>query len=251
MVALRRSAQSQPRVPLVVKPSWVDSPMDDLKEEHFRGCEALVHLAAHSANVPYDTLENCVRWNVLAPLKMFSVAANAGIKSFVVAGSCFEYGRSAKRYKFIPPDAPLEPTLSYPASKAAASVAFHAFACAQDARLLILRVFQAFGEGELESRFWPSLRKAAFAGEDFPLTAGEQVRDFIPVGQVASAFVAALTRTDLKPGEAKVENLGTGQPQTVRAFAEHWWKAWHAKGSLLIGQLPYRENDVMRYVPKI
>jgi nucleoside-diphosphate-sugar epimerase len=225
--------------------------MDQLGEEHFRSCNVLVHLAAHSANVPYDTLENCVHWNVLAPLKMFSAAAKAGIKSFIVAGSCFEYGRSAERHEFIPPDAPLEPTLSYPASKAAASVAFHAFACERNVRLLVLRIFQVFGEGELETRFWPSLRKAALTGRDFPMTKGEQVRDFIPVEQVAERFVAALARTDLKPGEPRMENVGTGRPQTVRAFAEHWWHHWHATGKLIPGALPYRENEVMRYVPRV
>src|ERR1035437_7798950 len=94
VVALRRSVESQPRVPLISTTQWVDSPMDELNPDDFADCQVLVHLAAHSANVPYDTLENCIRWNVLAPLKLFSLAADAGVKTFVVAGSCFEYGRS-------------------------------------------------------------------------------------------------------------------------------------------------------------
>lgn len=223
--------------------------MDELRPAQFHGCTALVHLAAHSANVPYDILENCIRWNVLAPLHMCSAAVEAGIETFVIAGSCFEYGRSGERYDFIPPDAPLEPIQTYPTSKAAASIAFHGFACDHNVRLLLLRIFQVFGDGELESRLWPSLRRAAFAGEDYPMTDGEQVRDFISVEQVAATFVAALNRTDLLPGQPKVENLGTGQPQTLRTFAEHWWAAWKAKGRLRFGEIPYRANEVMRYVP--
>jgi nucleoside-diphosphate-sugar epimerase len=249
--ALRLLSQPETRLPLVQQPDWVDVPMEELTVDHFRDCKVLVHLAAHSANVPYDTLDNCVRWNVQAPLKMFSVAAQAGISTFIVAGSCFEYGLSGQRYEFIPPDAPLEPTLSYPASKAAASVVFHAFACERKVRLLILRIFQVFGEGEPESRLWPSLRRAALAGEDLPMTAADQIRDFIPVEQVADAFINALSRTDLKPGEPRIENLGTGKPQTLREFAEHWWKFWGAKGKLRFGALPYRPNEVMRYVPEI
>lgn len=83
------------------------------------------------------------------------------------------------------------------------------------------------------------------------MTAGEQVRDFIPVETVADAFVAALARTDLQAGEPKIENVGTGKPQTLRAFAEDWWKQWNAKGKLKIGAVPYRANEVMRYVPEI
>jgi nucleoside-diphosphate-sugar epimerase len=251
IVALRRSAASQLRVPLRKEPQWLDATMEELRTEHFQGCAALVHLAAHSANVPYDTLENCVRWNVLAPLQMCAAAAQAGVGTFIVAGSCFEYGRSGERYDFIPPDAPLEPTQTYPASKAAASVALHGFACDRKVRLLLLRIFQVFGEGELESRLWPSLRRAALAGQDYPMTKGEQIRDFIPVEQVAAAFVAALQRTDLQPGQPRIENLGTGQPQTLRAFAEHWWRKWNAKGQLRLGEVPYRANEVMRYVPQV
>lgn len=251
VIALRRNAQSQPRVALDVEPQWLEAGMDDLQPEHFKDCTALVHLAAHSANVPYDTLENCVRWNVQVPMQMCSRAAQAGVGTFIVAGSCFEYGRSGERYEFIPPDAPLEPTQTYPTSKAAASVAFHGFACDRNIRLLLLRIFQVFGPGEAESRLWPSLRRAALSGADYPMTLGDQVRDFIPVEQVAAAFVAALDRTDLQNGKPRIENLGTGQPQTLRAFAEHWWRVWNAPGQLRLGEVPYRANEVMRYVPQI
>ena len=38
--------------------------MDEAVVADFEDCEALVHLAAHTPNVPYDTLENCLYWNV-------------------------------------------------------------------------------------------------------------------------------------------------------------------------------------------
>ena len=43
--------------------------------------------------------------------------------------------------------------------------------------VIVLRPFEVFGEGQHESLFWPSLQKAALAGEDFAMTAGEQFRD--------------------------------------------------------------------------
>ena len=83
------------------------------------------------------------------------------------------------------------------------------------------------------------------------MTAGEQARDFVPVETVAEQFATALTRTDLRAGEPKIENVGTGKPQTLRDFAGHWWKHWDAKGKLKIGALPYRAGEVMRYAPEI
>lgn len=251
MVALRHRPESLPRVPLEREPTWIDRPMDQLTADDFRDCGALVHLAAHSANVPYDSLENCLLQNVLAPLAMMRAAAAAGVRRFIVAGSCFEYGRAGERYEAIPTDAPLEPTASYPASKAAASVAFHALACEENFELLILRIFQVFGEGEPESRFWPGLRRAALAGEDFPMSEGLQVRDFIDVRDVAAAFVQAVGRTDLQAGQPRIEHLGSGRPQSLIEFARGQWSAFQATGKLLPGAMPMRPNEVMRFVPEM
>ncbi|MGD1089575.1 MAG: NAD-dependent epimerase/dehydratase family protein [Verrucomicrobiota bacterium] len=248
VIALKRMG-GLPRIKLPAQPQWLEREMPEVTVGDLQGSQILVHLAAHSANVPYDTLGECLRWNVFESCSLFEKAILAGVRRFIVAGSCFEYGKSGERYDFIPVNAPLEPAQSYPISKAAASIALAGLAREKNLEMLILRIFQVFGEGELESRFWPLLRKAALAGKDFPMTAGEQVRDFIPVEQVAEIFVNSLSRTDLKPGTPIIENVGTGEPRTLRAFAEHWWRHWNAKGKLLIGTVPYRENEVMRYVP--
>lgn len=247
--ALKRPS-STPRIALEEDPEWLIGSLDDLKPHDIEGCNVVVHLAAHSGNVPYDTLENCLYWNVLAPLRMIRAAKQAGIERFIVAGSCFEYGLSANEYDFIPASAPLRPVQTYPASKAAASVALHALAVEEKLSLAILRIFHAYGEGEADSRFWPSLKQAALSEKDFPMSSGEQIRDFTPVADVVEAFIRCLEH-HLTPGVPFVGNVGTGKPQTLREFAEHWWKAWGASGKLLLGQVPYRVGEVMRYVPDL
>ncbi|WP_168564679.1 NAD-dependent epimerase/dehydratase family protein [Crateriforma spongiae] len=251
VIGLRRLPTSKPRITLAKQPTWIDSALDEVPESAFSGCDAVVHLAAHTANVPYDTLENCIRWNVLAPLTLFRTAISAGIDRFVVAGSCFEYGRSGERYEFIPPDAPLEPTHSYPASKAAASIAFSQLAIEENLRLSIHRIFQVFGEGEAESRLWPSLKRAAESGNDFPMTSGNQVRDFVSVTEVAKKIVDSVVRDDIAPGEPAIENVGSGNPCRLRDFAEEWWSRFGANGKLQFGALPSRPNEVTRYVPEL
>jgi nucleoside-diphosphate-sugar epimerase len=248
---LRRNASSRPRVALSPEPQWLTKSMQEVAADDFAGCDALVHLAAHTPNVPYDSLENCLHWNLTVPLQMFRVAERAGLRRFVVAGTCFEYGRAGERYEFIPPDAPLEPTLSYPTSKAAASIAFIGFAAETGVQLSIHRIFQVFGEGESENRLWPSLRRAALAGEDMAMTPGEQVRDFVPVEQVAATLLDACTNMAVQPSIAKIVNIGTSHPHTVRQFAETWWANWNAAGKLHFGAHPYRDGEVMRYVPLV
>jgi nucleoside-diphosphate-sugar epimerase len=225
--------------------------MENVRSEALEGCEALIHLAAHSANVPYDTLENCLVENVIKPLALFRAAILAGVRRFIVAGTCFEYGREGERHEFIAATAGLFPTQSYPASKAAASVVLHALACEASLELLILRIFQVYGEGEAYGRFWPSLRQAALSGEDFEMTEGSQVRDFVPVQRVAAAFVEALARQDLEPGRPKIENLGSGQPMSLAEFAEREWQRFGATGKLIRGAKPMRVGEIMRYAPRM
>lgn len=247
VVALRRPG-SRPRIALAREPHWVDGALDAEHAEALQGCEAFVHLASHTPNPPYDTLERCLYWNVWAASKLAEQACAAGVTRFLVAGSCFEYGRSAERFDEIPVDAPLEPVLSYPVSKAAASVAFLALGRRPELRLQYSRIFQVYGEGEQATRLWPSLRRAALAGEDFPMSRGEQVRDFIAVQDVARHFVEALPLQGVQPGEPRVAHVASGRAQTLIDFAQQWWRQWGATGRLLPGAVPYRPGELMRLV---
>jgi nucleoside-diphosphate-sugar epimerase len=243
--ALRRPG-SQPRLPLAQQPQWIDGALDGDYSAELQGVDVLVHLASHTPNPPYDTLDKCLYWNVFAAAQLARQATEQGVRQMIVAGSCFEYGRSAERVPFIEVDTPLEPALSYPTSKAAASVAFLGLARELNLQLKLMRIFQVYGEGEQATRLWPSLRAAAQEGRDFPMSAGEQVRDFIAVEEVARQFVQALDFSDVAPGQPQVSHVATGQPQTLLAFAQHWWQHWGGTGKLIPGAVPYRHNEVMR-----
>lgn len=251
VVALRRNLNSQPRIPLLKEPLWITKALDQVGQGDLEGVDVIIHLAAHSMYPPYDTLDNCLYWNLTAPLQLFNEALKADITKFIVAGSCFEYGLSGEEFEFIPVEAVLKPTLSYAASKAASSIAFFQFAYQHQIKLSYHRIFQVYGEGEAETRLWPSLKNAALAGENFPMTAGEQIRDFIAVEDVANYFVKACLNDDLILGKPEFYNVGSGQPQSIFEFSDYWWQKWQAKGQLLKGILPYRVGEVMRYVPKV
>jgi nucleoside-diphosphate-sugar epimerase len=212
--------------------------------------EVFIHFASHTPNPPYDSLEQCTYWNVYAALKLASQAVKVGVKKFIIAGSCFEYGKSSERLTRLDVGSSLEPALSYPTSKAAASIAFLGLAREKNLQLKLLRIFQVFGEGEPANRLWPSLREAALSGADFPMSKGEQLRDFIPVEEVAKTFLQAMNFDNTQPGKPLIEHVATGTPQTVLEFSRHWWEFWQAKGKLEVGVVPYRHNEMMRVITK-
>ncbi len=250
VVAIRRP-DSQPRIPLEAEPRWIEKPLADLDPADLEGCEAFVHFAAVGVSPQKASWESCFQMNVMDSLHAWRLAVTAGVRRFILCGSCFEYGASGENLQTIPPDCPLQPTAPYHASKAAASMAAIGLCRSEKLHCSILRPFHAYGEGEEEYRFWPSLRHAALSGEDFPMTFGEQVRDFIPVEQVASAFLHALEKEPPLTGIPEIKNIGTGKPQTLREFAEFWWSHWGATGKLQFGAVPYRPDEVMRYVPEL
>lgn len=230
---------------------WLQVPMDELQPGHFDGVQALVHLASVGISPRVASWDECFHWNVAAMIRLVRQAHAAGVRRVVAAGTFAEYGRSADAFDTIPPDAPLLPTNAYAASKAAGFMALSALSAELQLELAYLRIFSAFGEGQHASNFWPSLRAAALAGQDFEMTPGEQVRDYIPVEDVAAAFVEAALRPGLPAGLPTAENVGTGRPVTMRAFAEHWWRVWGATGRLLVGAKPYRPNEPMRFVARL
>ena len=250
IIAIKRK-NSQPRVPLNKEPKWVVCSLDEDARSFMDGSDVFVHLATHSASHPYDDLENCLYWNVYASIKLADQAKDVGINKFLITGTCYEYGLSAKDYKFIPVTASLQPTSPYPISKASASIAFMGFAIERQIQLRILRVFQVYGEGDHPSRLWQSLREAALKGKDFPMTLSEQIRDFIDVKEVAKKIVEGLNFDNIKNGLPLTENIGSGTEQSLKDFASYWWKYWQATGEIKFGSIPYRENEIMRLVPDL
>ena len=234
---------------------WVQWDLSSDQSSDFKrgldGVEGLIHLAASGVDARSSTWADCFDVNVTSALRLWLFAVESGVKRIVNLGSCFEYGAAADSHWLIPVSAAPEPMNAYAASKAAATMALHGVAASHPVRAITLRPCVVFGEGESEYRLWPSLRRAAFAGADFPMTTGEQIRDFLPVEVVATRLCEALTRDDLAPGRLLVENIGSGKPQSVREFATYWWGHWEAADKLLFGAVPHRASECLRIAPKL
>ncbi|HQF71446.1 MAG TPA: epimerase, partial [Promineifilum sp.] len=90
----------------------------------------------------------------------------------------------------------------------------------------------------------PAALRAARAGQDFPMTAGQQEKDWIHVDDVAAGLLALLGR-DLPPGATA--ELGTGQTTTVRAVVERLYALVGRGGRPLPGALPSRPGEAPRH----
>ncbi|NDD91843.1 NAD(P)-dependent oxidoreductase [bacterium] len=250
-VVAQRRPGSRSRLTLSREPQWINRQLDDNFSAELAGCDAVVHLAAHTPNPPYAPLDECLYWNVFATVRLLQQASAQGVKDVLVAGTYFEYGANADSQDYVHPATETRPVLSYPISKAAASTSCLGLARELGLRLQVLRIFHVYGEGEAATRFWPSLRAAALDGRDFPMSAGTQIRDFIAVEDAARQLLAALDFAGVEAGRPHIRNIGTGKALSLLDFAQQWWATWKAVGKLRPGQIGLRPGEPSRVVANV
>ena len=175
----------------------------------------------------------------------------AGIDKFLVCGSCFEYGFSGNEYLKIPINAQLKPIGAYAYSKAVSGLSSLNIAKNKKLKLILARLFHIYGEGEDSHRFWPSLVKAAKEGKDFKMTKGNQLRNFTNVQQAVTSLLNLCNDLDFVQEGGIIKNVGSNNNLKLKDFAYQEWKKLNAKGNIILGYYPYKENEIMSYMPEL
>jgi len=213
-----------------------------------KGVDSIVHFASAGVSPRKANWDELYYWNVGCTLKLLKSAAEADVQKVLISGSFIEYGLSANKYDYIPTSAALLPTTPYASSKAAAFELAYGFCLEAKISLFYNRIFSAYGEGQFEQNLWPSLKKAAESGEDFNMSSGIQIRDFISVEDVGNIFLRDL-KLDVKGDFApRINNVCSGKGTSVLEFASYWWNKWNAKGKLIPNKLLNRKNEPIRFV---
>ncbi len=195
----------------------------------------IIHLAAIGVTRPNLPFVEAFRVNVGGTINLLNAAGHVGgAQRIVAAGTSYEHG--ARRN-----GEGLDPFNAYSASKVAAWACARAAYNAWNAPIVWLRPFQVYGPGQRDAALIPAAIRAALGGADFPMTAGEQQRDFIFVDDVVRGFLAAL----VAPGiEGHALDLGAGSLHRVRDVVAQIWRLAGARGKMRVGDLPYRPGEV-------
>src|SRR4029077_12935796 len=106
------------------------------------------------------------------------------------------------------------------------------------------RIFHLYGPYEYPSRLVPSVIISLLKDELARCTHGRQVRDFMHVDDVASAFVALLD-SDV----AGIVNIGSGEPVTIRSLVTRIASTIKAEGRVEFGAISVAPNDPPVLIP--
>ena len=159
--------------------------------------------------------------------------AASGLKTLVVAGTCFEYGM---RPGCLHEDTTPLPSNPYGFAKDALRRELEFLKETTPFELRWLRLFYLYGSGQPPTSLYSQFRAAVARGDRrFDMSAGEQLRDFMKVEDAAAAMVAVA----LAPRAPGILNICSGAPTSVRELVERWRAETAAEIELNLGAFPY------------
>ncbi|HWH44924.1 MAG TPA: SDR family NAD(P)-dependent oxidoreductase [Thermoleophilaceae bacterium] len=179
------------------------------------GVDAVIHLGAQIA-IPYSYLNprDFVATNVTGTLNVLQAARAADLERVVHVSTSEVYGTPDEVP--ITEAHPLRPQSPYAASKVAADMLVHSFACSYGLRTAIVRPFNTFGPRQSQRAIVPTIVAQALAGEEVALGALDPRRDLTFVTDTAAGIVA-VGLADAAVG--RTVQLGTGGDVSVRELA--------------------------------
>jgi nucleoside-diphosphate-sugar epimerase len=212
------------------------------KEDCFdllRRPDALIHLAWDG--LPnYSSLHH-FESELPRQYHFLNAMVNAGLSSMLVTGTCFEYGMQSGP---LSEDLPALPDNPYGHAKDALRRQLQFLQAADRFNLTWARLFYMYGDGQSPTALYPQLKQAVMSGDRvFNMSGGEQLRDYLPVADVARYIVAlALARCN-----AGIVNICSGQPVSIRKLVERWLKKNGWEIELNLGYYPYADYEPMAF----
>ncbi|HEX5707260.1 MAG TPA: NAD(P)-dependent oxidoreductase [Pyrinomonadaceae bacterium] len=197
----------------------------------------LLHMAWYAEPGKFWTADVNTEW-VRASRELFDEFARRGGERVVASGTCAEYAWGHGEGICTEGETPLQPSTLYGMSKLVAYNALVSRAQSGDFSVAWGRIFFLYGPHEHPARLVSSVIRALLRGERVALTHGRQVRDFLHVEDVASAFVALL--------DTEVEgpvNIASGRAVTLRDLIERIADALDGRQLVDFGARPAPEGE--------
>jgi nucleoside-diphosphate-sugar epimerase len=195
----------------------------------------LLHFAWYAKPGEYWTSTENISW-VKASLALLQSFAHHGGQRVVMAGTCAEYDWD---YGYCSPTVtPLRPATLYGVCKHSLQMMLNAFSSRTGLSSAWGRIFFLYGPYEHPDKLVSSIICSLLKNEPARCTHGNQIRDYLFVEDVASAFVSLL----MSPVNGPV-NIASGRPITLRELALAAADCLNARERVHFGALPSPPNE--------
>jgi UDP-glucose 4-epimerase len=183
--------------------------------------DCVYHLAARvlvSESILYPREYNDV--NAGGTVSVMEAMRDAGVRRVVFTSSGAVYGEQA--HQPVREDQPPNPQSPYAVSKLAAEYYVRTIGALWGIETVILRIFNAYGPGQSLPPSHPPvvprfLHQALRGGSLVVFGGGGQTRDFVYIGDVVEALVAAATAADV---DRRIVNVGSARDTSINDLAD-------------------------------
>jgi len=166
---------------------------------------------------------------------------SGGLKDLTVTGTCLEYGM---REGSLDENMPADPYVAYARGKDALRRHLEALQKSHSFVFRWARLFYMYGRGQNPKSLFSQLDIALEKGETtFNMSGGQQVRDFLPIEDVARYIV----RIALQKEVTGIINVCSGRPVTVQRLVEDYMRKKGRSLVLNLGYYPYPDYEPMRF----
>lgn len=208
-------------------------------EKRFGRADAVMHLAWQG--LPnYKALFHFEK-NLPANYSFLKSLVSAGYKHLLVTGTCLEYGMQSGCLAES-----LEPRPATPYSLAKDTLRRFLEELQKESPFILqwARLFYMYGEGQNPNSLLAQLDRAIDRGDQsFNMSGGEQLRDYLPVAEVASRLVGLLEHPEL----SGPINICSGTPISVRRLVENRIAERGGNIRLNLGYYPYLDYEPMAF----
>ncbi len=198
--------------------------------------DVVLHLASEvSGGRDLQLVLPMLRANLLAAVNVMVACAEVGCPRVVLAGSMEEPDMG---------DADAVAQSPYAVAKWGALAYARHFQALHALPVVHLRVFMAYGPGQLDVRkLVPYVTVSLLRGEAPKLTSGARAVDWVYVDDVVDAFL----RAAVAPGaEGRSLDIGSGELVTARSLVACLWELVHADVQPAFGAIPDRALERVR-----
>ena len=201
--------------------------------------DAMIHLAWEGLPNYKDAFH--LDENLPRHLAFLTNLINNGLTNLSVTGTCFEYGM---KDGCLSEEMDCAPANAYAVAKNELRIQLQQLNASQSFKFKWIRLFYMYGEGQSVKSLISQLETALDNNEPhFNMSGGQQVRDFLPVEEVAANIV----KIALQNKVLGIINCCGGKPVTVRSFVEDYIKVKNKSILLNLGYYPYTDYEPMKF----
>ena len=180
----------------------------------------------------------------LSTMNLLSSLRKEKLKRYLHIGTCDEYGSNTSPIK---ENCKEDPITSYAFAKLASINLSVMLNKTENFPATALRLFLVYGPHQKVDRLIPQVINGCLKKKKFPVSKGNQLRDFCYVDDVINAIILSLIK---KRALGEVFNVGSGKPVSVKFIINKISKIIK-QGKPQFNKIPFRKNENLKLYPSI